>query len=611
MISIKKSAACLALIGAILFGGAFTGDVLSPISSISFEPITVSAASNEFKVDGLTYEIVNDMGVAVIGCDPKTTVSIPNTVMYSGKSYQVQQILWTAFSDNTVVSHIDIPTYVIYVDVNTFNGCTNLKTITVSRYNKSYLGYDGVIYNKNMTELIKYPPQKIGSYFHIPSTVNRVHPYSFDGCRYLEKIIISRNATDIYESAFDNCKKLKEIEVDSRNNYFCSENGALYTKDKTMLIKYPGALINDSFTIAKEVTYISDKAFSEALNLSNIYVESGSNSMKVSDGVLFNYDKTRLILYPAAKTGTSYYIPNTVTYLSQNAFLNSKITDIWNLDRRIKLFSETNFITNSSINSINGSTSFTSENSSFLVENCVALQYSSFVINAIKARVNEAQKYLNDNYQVFKSKYPNASDDFIKVLAMHNWLCDNTQYVPTAKEAYGIDINRPEDIPSQEVQNNYKYSDYIEVGVAWDNITNTYFADSIGCARYHRASGAFLMPFTVCEGYAKAYQILLESVSVECEVVGNSYHDWNVVYLDGKYYSVDCCHDDNGTNGYNYSHFLKTNDYLMQNCQWHNNPKVKNHNVQLDLIFNVLGQNHNIVTNDYIEANTSDSNYDW
>lgn len=54
----------------------------------------------------------------------------------------------------------------------------------------------------------------------------------------------------------------------------------------------------------------------------------------------------------------------------------------------------------------------------------------------------------------------------------------------------------------------------------------------------------FLHGRSVCQGYAKAFQYLLQEVGVPCAmVVGEVYngdgHAWNMVYLDGNYYHVD------------------------------------------------------------------------
>ncbi|MCR5119202.1 MAG: hypothetical protein K6B44_06230 [Lachnospiraceae bacterium] len=54
----------------------------------------------------------------------------------------------------------------------------------------------------------------------------------------------------------------------------------------------------------------------------------------------------------------------------------------------------------------------------------------------------------------------------------------------------------------------------------------------------------FLHGKSVCQGYAKAFQYLLQEVDIPCAmVVGEVYngdgHAWNMVYIDGNYYHVD------------------------------------------------------------------------
>ena len=52
---------------------------------------------------------------------------------------------------------------------------------------------------------------------------------------------------------------------------------------------------------------------------------------------------------------------------------------------------------------------------------------------------------------------------------------------------------------------------------------------------------------TVCAGYARAFQFLLQQYGIPCYLcVGyaGEPHAWNIVCLDGKYYNVDVTWDD-------------------------------------------------------------------
>jgi len=603
----KKKVVSFALAGAILLGSGFMAETQGPIGFLPLKPLIVSAEIIDFTINGITYKVVRDDCVSVIGCRSMTSVTIPSEVECGGKKYKVLEILENAFRNNTSVNSISIPEHVVYIEEATFKGCNNLKSITVSVNNQWYSSYDGVLYDKNKTRLIKYPSSKTGSIFYIPTTVEAVVSYAFDDCYNLETIEMPSNTLYIHNFAFYKCRKLTEISVSSSNENFYSINGVLYTKDKTKLIKYLGALTNTSFTVPKGVKEISEDAFCDAKNLSAIYVESGNTSFKSQGAVLFNYDITELVSYPAGKTGTTYFVSSSLKKIASYAFLNSNVTDIRNMGKGLKIDSHTSFLDYSSITQINGGSTLTSTNAEFILSNLDYLRYSRFVLNAVKAKVNEAQKYLMDNYQTYEKKFKQPTDEAIKAMAMRDWLCKNSMYVPNAETAYGIEINGPNDIPSEAEQLRYKYVGYIEDGVSYDGGTDTYYVDNLSSSRYHNAIGALLMPFTVCEGYAEAYQLLLKSVSVECEVVNNVYntHVWNVVKIGNKYYSVDCTADDIENSSPSNYHFLRIPDHFSQMGSNYMNPKVINHGDQNELIYSVLGINHNAVSYEHIRSNAA------
>ena len=62
----------------------------------------------------------------------------------------------------------------------------------------------------------------------------------------------------------------------------------------------------------------------------------------------------------------------------------------------------------------------------------------------------------------------------------------------------------------------------------------------------HSAYGVFCLGTAVCQGYAYAYDYLLEQVGIEAEYCASDAlnHAWNIVYIDGKPYHVDVTSDD-------------------------------------------------------------------
>jgi hypothetical protein len=74
-------------------------------------------------------------------------------------------------------------------------------------------------------------------------------------------------------------------------------------------------------TIPASVTSIGQDAFQSCTGLTSINVDTGNTSYSSVDGVLFNKLQTTLVEFPPGKS-TSYTIPNSVTTIGTNAFIN-------------------------------------------------------------------------------------------------------------------------------------------------------------------------------------------------------------------------------------------------------------------------------------------------
>ena len=79
-----------------------------------------------------------------------------------------------------------------------------------------------------------------------------------------------------------------------------------------------------SIAIPSSIKIIRDSGFSDAKYLENIIVDVDSIDFSSVDGVLFNKQKTKLLCYPQAKMGSNYSIPNSVTGICSNAFIDNK-----------------------------------------------------------------------------------------------------------------------------------------------------------------------------------------------------------------------------------------------------------------------------------------------
>lgn len=87
---------------------------------------------------------------------------------------------------------------------------------------------------------------------------------------------------------------------------------------------------------------------------------------------------------------------------------------------------------------------------------------------------------------------------------------------------------------------------------------------------YFSSYGALVEGEAVCEGYAKAMQILLTRAGIPCSTIrgdaDNIAHMWNVAELSGEWYHLDPTWDDNDKDGnINYEYFNLTTEAITKN----------------------------------------------
>jgi len=115
--------------------------------------------------------------------------------------------------------------------------------------------------------------------------VTMVEWLAFDECKTLTSVTIPSKVREIchycdYEACknpFRGCTALERIDVDKDNQWMCSLEGVLYSRDTTMLFSYPAGAKDASYQVPDKVTWIGGDALS-----GNPYLEriSFPNSVK-------------------------------------------------------------------------------------------------------------------------------------------------------------------------------------------------------------------------------------------------------------------------------------------------------------------------------------------
>lgn len=109
-----------------------------------------------------------------------------------------------------IITYVSIPSTVEKISPDAFDGCTNLPQIDVDENNKNYCSVDGVIYSKDMTEIVIYPNGKKGDSYTLPDSVKTMDS-AFMYCDNLKIVKFSSSMTQIDDYMFDNVRHFKRL----------------------------------------------------------------------------------------------------------------------------------------------------------------------------------------------------------------------------------------------------------------------------------------------------------------------------------------------------------------------------------------------------------------
>ncbi len=227
-------------------------------------------------VDGVAWKYTVLNGKATISSGIFATSAIPASTsgMLSVPSElggcPVVTIGESAFYGCSKLTGVTIPESVAVIGSNAFHYCIGLAGVSIpDGATKIMMGaFWGC---QGLTEL------------RIPDGVSHIGASAFCECSGLTNVVLSAGLTNLGSSAFASCGQLESI------------------------------------TIPRSVTGLGTGVFRDCFRLGDILVEGGNPAYSSVGGVLFSQDKTRLLEYPAGRSG-SYIVPDGVVEIGEGAF---------------------------------------------------------------------------------------------------------------------------------------------------------------------------------------------------------------------------------------------------------------------------------------------------
>ncbi len=218
---------------------SLSGDIVLP-SKIEGKPVT-SIGENAFGF-----------------CSSLTSITIPDSVTSIGK---------VAFGWCSSLTSITIPDGVTSIGYGAFDRCKKLTQINVDKANTSYSSVNGVLFNKEKTELIRYPEGKTDTSYAIPNSVTRIGSSAFYDCSSLTSITIPNSVTSIGDDAFYDCSSLTSITIPDSVTSIGWDT-------------FSGCSSLTSITIPNSVTSIGYYAFRNCSSLKDVYYSGTQEQWK-------------------------------------------------------------------------------------------------------------------------------------------------------------------------------------------------------------------------------------------------------------------------------------------------------------------------------------------
>lgn len=266
--------------------------------------IYVEEGNQTFKsCDGILFSLSEDVIYKVPFAKDVYQYEIPASV---------KKIEGRAF-EGTNITSLKLPEKLEQIGRYAFTKCGNILDVVIPN-SVSILG-DGAFENcKNLKTIV------------LSSAITKLESFTFNYCVNLRSLFVTKALQSISQHALNNCYSLQQIDVDVDNEYYCSYNGVLYSKDMKTLVYYPKGMQNDEYYIADGVETIFARAFEKCSKLQKVVVPSsmleiGSYAFEGSSVSTINLpnsiEKIGEYAFSSCKSLHSLSIPESVERIEQ------------------------------------------------------------------------------------------------------------------------------------------------------------------------------------------------------------------------------------------------------------------------------------------------------
>ncbi len=232
---------------------------------------------------------------------------------------------------------LNIPAGVKEIDVTGGAISENCMALNVAEDNENYASIDGVLFNKEKTDLLMYPRQMKASSYTIPDGVTSIGYLAFNAQEYVKEIVFSDSVENVGSAAFMSAVNLEKLTL-SKNLKSISENAFAFNYKLQNVVLPEGleSIGQSAFASCSQITEMHIPAsvtemdygvFRGCPALVTLTVAEGNARYEMRDGML--YDKQDMILKHCMELPEGeLVIPEGTKGIDPYTFSNAPITSV-------------------------------------------------------------------------------------------------------------------------------------------------------------------------------------------------------------------------------------------------------------------------------------------
>lgn len=304
----------------------------------SLKNITIPSSVSEIDASSFSYcnkLIQVENGVSYVD---KWAVACNSSVKSVALRQDTVGIAASAFKDCSSLTRVTIPSSVMTVCKDAFDGCNGLFEVENGVY---YVDKWAVKFSPNTVNYVSVVLREdtvgIGNYIFydssvlqeitIPNGVKIIGNYAFCDCRYLTSITLPDTVESIGRYAFSNCIDLERITLP--NGLTTIKEGAIY-RCRSL----------ESLTIPSSVTHVGKNAFRDCRDLTKVTFDQNSQLTTIGNAAFGSCPALTTVVLPSGLTSisnmmfssctalTTVTIPSSVTQIEELAFYQSGVKTI-------------------------------------------------------------------------------------------------------------------------------------------------------------------------------------------------------------------------------------------------------------------------------------------